>query len=381
MFKKPATILFLKKKGIAGIQTYQDNILHIISNSPHFRLILLDEEINNENKIINVMYRIANGISILKIGIIYIYLLKNLKNYREKVDYFFIPHHFKYGLLGIIASYLFDLPFITTMLGWSRKELELRRASRIETFIRLKYEEWVLKKARFVLSCDDIIDEYVKIIPKDEKFISLDCPVDLDIFRPIPRSENLIKEFELDNKKVILTVTSLEGVKAEGLKILLKAFIKVKKEYKNVILLIAGDGPRRNEFEELILAMNEKNDIKLLGFCNNIPSLINSSDIFVLLFPFGGGIGSAIKEAMACEKPCVISKTSGTKQLRDGEEVLLVGLEPNEVSDKIIFLLRNEKFARELGINARKRVEKDFSMKRAEEILTEKLIKKMNTKR
>ncbi|RLJ01592.1 MAG: hypothetical protein DRP08_05345, partial [Candidatus Aenigmatarchaeota archaeon] len=103
--------------------------------------------------------------------------------------------------------------------------------------------------------------------------------------------------------------------------------------------------------------------------------LINSSDIFTLIFPFGGGIGSGIKEAMACEIPCVISNTSGTEVLKDREEVLLVDYDVNDIADKILLLLKDEKLARNIGINARKRIEKDFSIEKVANKIAEKLEK------
>jgi glycosyltransferase involved in cell wall biosynthesis len=76
---------------------------------------------------------------------------------------------------------------------------------------------------------------------------------------------------------------------------------------------------------------------------------------------------------MACGKPCVVSRTSGTKILKDGEEVLLASLDPKDIADKIILLLKDEEYARQLGINARRRIEKDFSLGIAGEKLFNKL--------
>lgn len=101
--------------------------------------------------------------------------------------------------------------------------------------------------------------------------------------------------------------------------------------------------------------------------------LLNLADIFALIFPFGGGIGLAIKEAMACEKPCIVSKTSGTEVLSDGEEVLLASLDPKDIADKILLLLQDEEYARKIGINARKRLKADFSIEKVGEKLFNKL--------
>jgi glycosyltransferase involved in cell wall biosynthesis len=110
-----------------------------------------------------------------------------------------------------------------------------------------------------------------------------------------------------------------------------------------------------------------------LGYCNNMPELINLSDIFTLILPFAGGVGLAIMEAMACGKPCVISHTSGTEFFTDGKEVLLVDFDSKDIADKIMLLLKDEDYAREIGINARKRIESECSIKVGGEKLFNKL--------
>ncbi len=75
---------------------------------------------------------------------------------------------------------------------------------------------------------------------------------------------------------------------------------------------------------------------------------------------------------MACEKPCVISRTSGTEILRDREEVLL-SLDSKDIADNIILLLKDEEYARKIGINARKRIEAEFSIEKVGEKIFNKL--------
>jgi len=240
----------------------------------------------------------------------------------------------------------------------------------------LKYEIWVYRNAKYLLTSHDLTNVYAKTVKHENKFINIDLPIDTNRFKPTTsKSEILKNKLKVNNKKCILTVTSLApGMPKEvGLKILIDAFIIIKKEYNNVVLLIAGNGRQKKKFENLIKKLNVKDDIRLIGYCDKIIELINLSDVFTLIFPYGGGIGASIKEAMACEKPCVISRTSGTEVLNDREEVLLVNLDPRDIADKIIKLLKDEEYARRIGINARKRIEADYSIKKAEEKLTEKL--------
>jgi len=370
----PIRILFLKKKKLGiGTSVVQRNMLRLFEESPNFKLIVIDDQMKIKNKFLDYIYRLMQSIRVMYILFDYIYLMSQVIRYRKKVDYLFIPHYFKYGLLAILVSSLFKIPFIVPLLAWNEKELRLEGASKVKIFIWLKYEYWVLRKAKCILSSKDLINNYVNIIKNKNKFLRFYFPIDIDKFKPEPKSEVLNDRLGVSGKKVIFTAAPLEGVKGEGIKILLKAFALVKKERNNVTLLIAGNGRQRMELEDLAKALNIKNDVIFLGYCDNIPELLNLCDVFTLIFPFGGGIGMATKEAMACGKPCVISKTSGTKVLNNGNEVLLVAADPENIAGKIKLLLEDEKYARYLGINAKRRAEADFSIQSAGNRLNKKL--------
>ena len=370
----PIRILFLKKKKVGiGISAAQKNMLRLFNESPNFRLIVIDDQVKIRNKFLNYIYQFVQSIRVMYILFDYIYLMSQLIKYRKNVDYLFIIHHFKYGLFAVFVSSLFKIPFIVPIMGWHEKEFKLEGASKLEVFVRLKYEYWVLRKAKYVSSSDDLINCYANVIKNKNKFLRFYLPIDTNKFKPEPKSVILKDRLGVNGKKVIFTAAPLEGVKGEGIKILLKAFALVKKERNNVTLLIAGDGRQRMELESLAEDLNIKNEVMFLGYCNDMPELLNLCDVFTLIFPFGGGIGLAAEEAMACGKPCVISKTSGTEVLNNGKEVLLVAMDPEDIAGKIKLLLEDKKYARCLGIDARRRAEADFSIKSVAERLFKKL--------
>lgn len=371
---KQIKILFLKKGRVTGgVITYQNNMLHMFSGSPNFKLVVIDDQAKIRNKLLNCIYEFMQSIRVIHILFEYLYLMPQVIKHRREVDYLFIIHHFKYGLFAVLMSSLFKIPFIVPILGWAEKELRLEGASEIEIFIRLKYQSWIYRKAKYILASDDSIRDYSKIVKNKNKFLRFYSPIDANRFMPMPKSVILGDKLGVSNKKIIFTAVPLWGVKGEGIKMLLNAFVLINKEYNNVMLLIAGDGQQKEELEELAKNLGVKDDVIFLGYCNNMPELLNLADVFTLIFPFGGGIGLAIKEAMACGKPCVISRTSGTEILRDREEVLLASLDPKDIADKIMLLLKNEDYARRIGINARKKIESDFSIEKVGEKIFNKL--------
>jgi glycosyltransferase involved in cell wall biosynthesis len=341
--------------------------------NPNFKLIVIDDRHMYGNIFLNHIYEFMQSIRFIHILFEYMSFFFQVVKLKKKADFLFITHHFKYGLFAVLMSSLFKIPFIVPILGWAEMEYKLSGISKIESFIRLKYEFLVLKEAKCILSSYDLIREYSRVVKNKNKFLGFYTLIDTDRFTPMQKSTILSDKLGVGNKKVIFTAAPLWGVKGEGIKMLLNAFTHITNGYNNVILLIAGDGRERKELEDLAKNLGVKKDVIFLGYCSNMPELMNLADVFALIFSFGGGLGFALLEAMACGKPCVVSRTSGTKILKDGEEVLLASLDPKDIADKIILLLKDEEYARQLGINARRRIEKDFSLGIAGEKLFNKL--------
>lgn len=368
-------ILFLKRKELKkyGVATYQNSMLHLFENISNFKLIIVDDDFKVRSKLLNYIFQSIPPLRIVKFLLRNVYLAIKIRKHIKHVDYLFIPTYFRYGLFAILISSLFKIPFIVPLIGWEEKELRQRNASKIETFLRLEYSSLVSRNAKYIITSDDLMKSRSKIIKNKNKFLVNHFLIDTNIFKPAPESKTLKSKLRIDNKKIVLTSSLLDGVKADGLEMLIEAFILIKKECDNVILLIAGDGPRKKELENLAKELNVKDDIQFLGYCDNMPELINLSDVFTIIFSFGGGIAFATLEAMACEKPCVVSRTSGNKVLNDRKEVLLVNYDTRDIADKILLLLKDENYARKIGINARKRIEADFSIDKGEEKLVKKL--------
>jgi glycosyltransferase involved in cell wall biosynthesis len=71
-------------------------------------------------------------------------------------------------------------------------------------------------------------------------------------------------------------------------------------------------------------------------------------------------------EAMAMAKPIVATRIDGiTEQITDGVEGILVPPgEPIALADAINRVIENKEFAHSLGLAARKRVEKEFTVEK-----------------
>lgn len=115
---------------------------------------------------------------------------------------------------------------------------------------------------------------------------------------------------------VIISTARLDRIKR--IDRLLNAFDAICNEFKNCWLVLAGDGPLRNELEVLSNGKNSKDKIKFLGFQEDVASILKASDIFVLPSDLEG-LSFAMQEAMAAGLVCVISKTPGAEEVVQDE--------------------------------------------------------------
>ena len=94
-------------------------------------------------------------------------------------------------------------------------------------------------------------------------------------------------------------------------------------------------------------------------------SILNALDAFVLC-SYSEGLSVTLLEAMSAGLPIVATAVGGNREaVIDKHCGLLVESDnPRQLADALIFIFENPVFAKEMGIKARKRYEKHFSVSR-----------------
>ena len=171
------------------------------------------------------------------------------------------------------------------------------------------------------------------------------------------------------DKKIILFFGNIVSYK--GPHILLRAFSKVKTQFKDVKLVFAGRGEMQEELTKLAAELGIKSDVLFTGYVDERlkPFYYKSADIFCLpSITMAEAFGIVNLEAMTCGIPIISSKLGGIPDVvTDKETGLLVKPEDEEaLTDAIIFLLENEDIARKMGNNGKRKVE-EYSWKKIAE--------------
>lgn len=132
--------------------------------------------------------------------------------------------------------------------------------------------------------------------------------LDLEKFTTVVDETIIINEdfSYIEDKFVILSVGELNENKNH------QVIIRALKELNNpnVVYVIAGQGARREELEQLCKELNVDKQVFFLGFCRNVQELYRRADIFA--FPsIREGLGLASLEAMSFGIPLLTSNVHG----------------------------------------------------------------------
>ena len=163
------------------------------------------------------------------------------------------------------------------------------------------------------------------------------------------------------------TAARLATVK--GIPTLLKAFALAREatagQALEVRLDIAGDGPERRALEEEILALGLTDSVRLLGWRDDVPRLMQTWDLYVQ--PSSAeGFGLSVLEAMAAGLPVVASRVGGLAELVE-DRVTGMLIEPRDavaMGDAIGGLIPDPRRCALMGARGRERAMRYFSIER-----------------
>ncbi|RKY42211.1 MAG: hypothetical protein DRP85_03665 [Candidatus Makaraimicrobium thalassicum] len=260
-------------------------------------------------------------------------------------------------VLGYFAGRITRVPFVSTCHGffkyrrlsrrffpcWGEKVIAISKSVRKHLL-----EDFCLSSGRVVLIYNGI---------ELERYIA----------GRVTRDHDLIRSMGLAGDTAIIgAVGRLSSVK--GFKYLISAFKDVISRDRSVPaggvrLLIVGEGPEKGILQEQIRKLGIADSVFLTPGSMPLEKYLSLLDIFCLP-SVHEGLGLSLMEAMAAGRACIASDVGGLSELITSEEngILVPPKDPKALMAAILRLLKDDRFRRRLGDNARKKAADSFSI-------------------
>lgn len=153
------------------------------------------------------------------------------------------------------------------------------------------------------------------------------------------------------NQKIILCVGELLSNKNQ--KMAISAMKIITKKYPDILLLLAGNGPQKDEIKKYIKANKLEEHVTMLGYVTNLQEYQQIADI-ALSCSRREGLPLNIVEAMLVGTPVIASYNRGHKELlNNGKTGYLVNVDDDvTMSNRVLELLSNMKLYCSMQKNA-----------------------------
>ena len=189
----------------------------------------------------------------------------------------------------------------------------------------------LLQNASLVLSNSYVTAERVRQKGYRGPLQVLHPGVDAEEFRPDIETSEIDRRYDLDGRKVILSVSRL--VARKGHDRVLRALPSVVRQIPDALYLIAGRGEEESRLRALVDELGLEEHVTFAGYVKQetLSALYCACDLLVMpSFERDGrsdyeGFGIVFLEANACGKPVIGGRSGGTMDaVIDGETGLLV---------------------------------------------------------
>jgi len=263
-------------------------------------------------------------------------------------------HGYKPTLLSYIAEGFLGRRIVVTCHLWTNATLRLK----IYAFL----ESLIMRRIHKVVAVSEAIkDNIVRMGVKDSKVDVIFNGVDLEKWQ---KDENLnILQYKTElGLKEDTVVLGLFGrlYKQKGHEYLFHALSLIKT--KKIELICVGDGPLKQELQQLVDRFDIKDTVHFLGFRHDVKSLLQITDLFIMP-SLDEGLPMALLEAMAMEKAVVVTPVGAIPSVIDDRHdgVFVPCKSVKELANAITSLTHNPETMEFIGQNARKKVIGKFS--------------------
>jgi glycosyltransferase involved in cell wall biosynthesis len=262
-------------------------------------------------------------------------------------------HGYCSDLLGLIAARLCHVPIVSTLHGWTPVSLKLRGYQLLDR-ISLRHFNAIVCVSK------PLHQELLRFGIRPERLTYLPNAVGIPHLPHGPAADLRQQLHCKPQDKLILSVGRLSPEK--GLNLLLTSFAGKFKSRPDMRLVIAGEGPQKEELLELAGRLGITEQVLFPGFVSDVSSYYAAADLFVMP-SLTEGLPIALLEAMAAGLPVIATAVGGIPDIvRNGKDGCLVPRgDVAQLASMMEAVTANCDLAKNLGTEARETVRQHFS--------------------
>lgn len=276
----------------------------------------------------------------------------------------------KIDLLDAHTANAHSIGLLAKIFGAKYKLVVHRRVDNIpkkNMINRLKYQSKLVSK--YVCISNAIKEVMKNFGVADDKLEIVKSAVDStpylelsDIQKTKLRGE-LATKYRFQTNKVTF-ICAAAFTEQKGHMTLLKAWSEIAQDVRSdAILLLAGEGQLQKDAKEFVESKKLADSVHFLGWCDDVPALLQASDVFVMPSNWEG-LGTIFLEASFARLPLCGSNVGGTPEvIRNGVNGYLseVG-DYSGLAQNISNLIRSEDRRKVMGSQAYQIAAGDFSL-------------------
>jgi glycosyltransferase involved in cell wall biosynthesis len=210
-----------------------------------------------------------------------------------------------------------------------------------KNFFKRLVLKFILSKASLI-TCDakHMIKALIHLGVDENKIERINFGVDTELFKPNPIPHTRPTIISLRSLELIYDVTTL-----------IRSIPLVLKQIPNALFIIAGDGTQKQTLIKLSEYYKVENNVVFCGQIENneLPKLLNKSDVYVSTSLSDAGISASTAEAMACGLPVIVTDVAENR-IWVGERYVFTSGYHAKLGELIISALQNKEQSRAMGI-------------------------------
>jgi glycosyltransferase involved in cell wall biosynthesis len=249
-----------------------------------------------------------------------------------------------------------SFPVISTVHGWLKFGTD--RKEKVYEFL----DSMALKRLNFVVSVSGAVKEdLIKRGISKKNIVTIYNGITTDHFQEKFDGLEIRKKYLLGHGDYVIG-TAGRLSEEKGHSYLIRAIPDLAKEIKNIKLIIAGDGPLKEDLECLVDELGVSNHVRLIGYEKDIEKFLSVLDLFILP-SLTEGLPISLLEAMASGRAVIASKVGGIKEVIQNSinGILIPPMDVKALSESIKFLFYDSEARRIIGSEGKKHISTHFS--------------------